>query len=70
MRGVSATMKTAGRDATWWGPVSKTQAMARAMLLVMARMTMAREHCFISCLMARGFMALSRRCVLGFFGTS
>jgi hypothetical protein len=31
------------------------------------RMTMAREYCFISFLMARRFMALSRRCVLWFW---
>jgi hypothetical protein len=28
---------------------------------------MARENCFISCLMAGRFMALSRRCVLAFW---
>jgi hypothetical protein len=30
-------------------------------------MTMAREYCFISCLMTRRLMALSRRCVLWFW---
>jgi hypothetical protein len=44
MREVPATTKTAGRDTTWWDPVSKTQTTARAMLLVMARMAMAREY--------------------------
>ena len=55
------------RDTTWWDPVSKTQTMACARSLVMAMMAMAMIFYFISCLMARRFMALSRRCVLWFW---
>jgi hypothetical protein len=51
--GLPATTKTARRDTTRWDPVSKTQTTARAVLLAMAGMT----------------MALSRRCVLGFWHT-
>ena len=65
--GLPATTKTAGRYTTRWEPNSKTRTMARAVLLVMARMAMAREYFFISGLMARRFMALSRRCVFGFW---
>ena len=66
-RKAPATTKTVARDTTWWDPVSKTQTMACARLLVMAMMAMALIFYFTSCLMARGFMALSRRCVLWFW---
>jgi hypothetical protein len=36
MRKVPATTKAVGKDRTWWDPVSKTPAMARVILLVMA----------------------------------